>query len=87
MSKNVNHRRGQKARTETGPTWENRNPGAGCNSTHVARGRKKWKRLRARSVRRTGQQLKAFRTCGFGRPEIHYDDDEQTLDVRVDDQS
>ncbi len=37
MSNHTNHRREEK-RTETGPRWENHNPGKGCNSTHVARG-------------------------------------------------
>ena len=55
MSNRVNHRRRgrQDKRTETGPRWENPDPGAGCNSTHVAKGRKKWKRLAARVERRT----------------------------------
>lgn len=44
----------KKKRTETGPRWESKNPGEGCNSTHVARSRKKWKRRAARSERRTG---------------------------------
>jgi hypothetical protein len=51
-----NHRRGEARRTETGPRHENPNPGAGCNSTHVARSRAKWKRRRARAERRTDGQ-------------------------------
>lgn len=54
MSNHENHRRGEHHRTETGPSFESRNPGKGCNSTHVARSRRKWKRRAARSERRTG---------------------------------
>lgn len=52
MSNRDNHRRGESRRTETGPRFENLNPGAGCNSTHVARSRAKWKRRNARKERR-----------------------------------
>ena len=52
MSNHTNHRRGDRQRTETGPRYENPNPGAGCNATHVARGRRKWKRITARQERR-----------------------------------
>lgn len=45
MSNHTNHRRGEKYRTEHGPRWENPDPGAGCNSTHVARARKGWKKI------------------------------------------
>jgi hypothetical protein len=37
MSNHTNHRRGEEKRTEHGPSYENHNPGKGCNSTHVAR--------------------------------------------------
>ena len=47
--------RAQRRRTETGPRWENRNPGKGCNATHVARTRKWWKRYANRTHRRNGQ--------------------------------
>jgi hypothetical protein len=47
MSNKNNARRGDKKRTEHGPRWENANPGAGCNSTHVARSRANWKRRNA----------------------------------------
>lgn len=53
MSNHTNHRRGDRARTEHGPRWEHANPGKGCNSTHVARARKGWRRIRARAERRT----------------------------------
>ena len=60
MSNHDNHRRGEKKRTETGPSYESANPGAGCNSTHVARSRKKWKRRQARAKRRTGENCKSY---------------------------
>jgi len=43
-------------RTENGPRWESHNPGKGCNSTHVARARKAWKRLKNRVTRRKSKQ-------------------------------
>ncbi len=55
MSNRTNPRRKGGKRTETGPRYENQNPGHGCNATHVARSRKKWKRRAARSERRTGK--------------------------------
>ena len=60
MSNHDNHRRNEKKRTETGPRWECHNPGKGCNSTHVARARKKWKRLLNRLERRTGKRKRRF---------------------------
>lgn len=54
MSNHPNHRREEERRTEHGPRYERLNPGKGCNSTHVARGRKKWKRRKRRSERREG---------------------------------
>ena len=60
MSNRTNPRRKGAKRTETGPRYENRDPGAGCNSTHVARSRKKWKRRAARTERRTGATTKKF---------------------------
>ena len=55
MSNRTGHRRGDKRRTENGPRWENANPGAGCNSTHVARARSAWKKIKNRSYRRNGR--------------------------------
>ncbi len=52
MSNHRNYRRDEHARTEHGPAWESHNPGKGCNSTHVARGRKKWKTRIRRAIRR-----------------------------------
>lgn len=54
MANKTNPRRKGAKRTETGPTFESHNPGEGCNSTHVARARKKWKRTANRTERRTG---------------------------------
>lgn len=53
MSNHPNHRRSEGRRTENGPRHESKNPGAGCNSTHVARARAAWKRLLTRIKRRT----------------------------------
>lgn len=53
MSSKANYRRGHDRVQERGPRWESLSPAHGCNSTHVARGRRKWKRLIARSTRRT----------------------------------
>ncbi len=55
MSNHKNHRRLEEHRTEHGPRFESKNPGAGSNSTHVARSRRKWKRRAVRSERRTGE--------------------------------
>ncbi len=52
MSNHTNHKRNEDKRTETGPRFENPNPGAGCNSTHVARSRRKWKTRSRRRERR-----------------------------------
>jgi len=52
MSNHDNHRRGEQRRSEHGPRYENPDPGKGCNATHVARGRKSWKRRLVRALRR-----------------------------------
>jgi len=62
VSNHDNHRRGEKKRTEHGPTWEGSPPSSGCNSTHVARGRRWWKKFRVRAVRRTDGESK-WRQC------------------------
>lgn len=56
MSNKPNHRREEERRTEHGPRYENRNPGKGCNATHVARARAKWKRRKTRADRRFGKK-------------------------------
>ena len=67
MANRTNHRRGEDARTEHGPTWENPDPGAGCNSTHVARARDAWRTLGRRAERRTGGPAAKVRRFGAGR--------------------
>jgi len=52
MSSGPNHHRGHGRIQGNGPRYENPNPEAGCNSTHVARGRKKYRTLRRRRDRR-----------------------------------
>lgn len=74
MSNHRNHRREEEARTETGPTWENRNPGAGCNSTHVARARAWWSRRRNRLIRRTGKQNKIYIRSSGAKIRFHEDE-------------
>lgn len=56
MSNHDNHRRGDVRRSEHGPRYESHDPGKGCNSTHVARGRRAWKRITQRKARRTGER-------------------------------
>jgi hypothetical protein len=55
MSNKPNHRRGHDRIQDHGPGYESRTPAAGCNSTHVARSRAKWKRRANRAERRTGE--------------------------------
>jgi len=54
MSQKINHRRGEDRHQDNGPRWENGDPMAGCNSTHVARARRSWRTLGRRLERRTG---------------------------------
>lgn len=60
MSNKTNPRRKRGNRTETGPRWESKNPGKGCNATHVARARRKRKRIKVRAVRRKTRQRPAL---------------------------
>ncbi len=69
MSNHTNTRRKRTKRTETGPRFESKNPGAGSNSTHVARGRKKWKRFAVRTERRTGKTSWKYHGAQRQRPE------------------
>ncbi len=64
MSNHPNHRRGEARRQDNGPRWENVNP---TGQHGVALGRSAWKRIGARSERRTGERSKAFYING-GRP-------------------
>lgn len=52
MSNHDNPRRGEKKRTENGPRYESHNPGKGCNSTHVAKARRGWKKILRRKLKR-----------------------------------
>jgi hypothetical protein len=52
MTQRRNPRRNTCRRQDHGPTWESATPNAGANSTHVARSRRRWKRIRARKDRR-----------------------------------
>jgi len=61
MSQRPNHRRGEPRHQDNGPTYEGGPPNSGCNSTHVAKSRAKWKDRLHRSVRRTGRVGKKFR--------------------------
>lgn len=60
MSQKPNPRRGEKRRQDNGSTWEGGPPSSGCNSTHVARARKKWKRTANRTLRRNGKVTPKF---------------------------
>lgn len=62
MSGHKNPRRGNEHLQDNGPTYEGNPPSSGCNSTHVARSRSKWKRRGSRAFRRTeGESLGKFR--------------------------
>lgn len=52
MSSKPNHRRGHARVQERGPRYENPDPAAGCNATHVARARRKRHDERRRAERR-----------------------------------
>lgn len=75
MSQKINHRRGEDRHQDGGPTYESHTPNAGCNSTHVARSREKWKRRAARSERRNGVMTPKVHKplIGGGRPRIKED--------------
>lgn len=75
MSGAANHRRGEARRQDNGPTWESHTPAAGCNSTHVARSRAKWKRRAARAERRTGENWSKFHGTRYRVPPLETDVD------------
>lgn len=50
MSTKPNHRRGEDRRQDNGPRWEGPTPNSGGSG--IAKGRRRWKRLRARQERR-----------------------------------
>ena len=60
MSSKPNRRRGHGRIQERGPRYESANPAKGCNSTHVAGSRRKWKKFRHRAERRTGGPATGF---------------------------
>lgn len=66
MSSKPNHRREHGRVLERGPRWENANPAAGCNSTHVARARKAWRTMRRRAERREGVAVIAAQNSSEG---------------------
>jgi hypothetical protein len=68
MTTKPNHRRGEPRTQDNGPTYESPTPSAGCNSTHVARSRSKWKRRASRSERRTGTTSPKCRLKKLERP-------------------
>jgi hypothetical protein len=70
MSSKPNHRRGHGRIQERGSRWERANPAAGCNSTHVARSRRKWNTRVRRAERRTGQYWKKFFGTRYTLPYI-----------------
>jgi len=61
-------------RTETGPRYENANPGHGCNSTHVAKSRKDWSDIATRSERRTGKTSPKVNKPTRERPPVDFED-------------
>jgi len=82
MSQRPNHRRGEGRHQDNGPTWESHTPNAGCNATHVARGRAKWKRRNARQERRTGRHVSFVPlSSSRERPPIGDVDQEEALDL------
>lgn len=60
VSTKPNHRRDHGRLQDHGPAWESPTPCAGCNSTHVARARRWWKRSKSRAERRTEAQWDQF---------------------------
>lgn len=74
MSNHRNHKRNEQAHTENGPRWESANPGKGCNSTHVARARCAWKKIKNRTLRRTGKVTPKFRGLKPSVPSNFFND-------------
>lgn len=85
MSQKKNHRRespDKRRHQDNGPTFEGGPPNSGCNSTHVAGSRSKWKRIGARAERRTnGRSAGGYRGQGGGDKPVGPEwDDEDTYD-------
>lgn len=73
MSSKPNHRRGHGRIQGNGPRWEGPNPEDGCNSTHVARARRWWRKHERRVERRTNKNGGTGQRSGLGpgRPPHH----------------
>lgn len=67
MSQRINHRRKGRRHQDNGPRYENANPMAGCNSTHVARSRSAWRKMGRRALRRTGKHTGVHYEVGGGQ--------------------
>jgi hypothetical protein len=80
MSQRINHRRGEDRHQDNGPRWENGNPMAGCNSTHVAKARSSWRTLGRRLERRTGRHTGVMFHTGGGK-QIPTIEDQETNDT------
>lgn len=63
MSNHDNPRRNETKRTEHGSRWEN-----GENDRNSSRARAKWKRRKARSIRRTGKVTPKYHNPKLGKP-------------------
>jgi len=76
MSQRINHRREGKRYQDNGPRYENGNPMAGCNSTHVARARSAWRKIGRRKLRRNGEHssVKYWVTGGQQIPQVEDDE-------------
>lgn len=79
MSSGPNHRRGHGRIADNGPTWEGSPPASGCNSTHVARARRRWRDMGRRAERRTGKKgankVQYFGRRGKDAPPLEETDD------------
>lgn len=81
MSQRINHRRGEKRHQDNGPAYESATPTAGCNSTHVARARRAWRKIGRRLERRTGKHAGVMYRTGGSRqvPQIDPDEVEEAI--------
>jgi hypothetical protein len=68
MSSGPNQRREHERIPDHGPAYESRTPAKGCNSTHVARSRGKWKARASRAERRTGERWGKFQRTRYSVP-------------------
>ena len=75
MSNKPNHRRDHDRIQDHGPGYESHTPAAGCNSTHVAQSRAKWKRRNNRQERRTGEVRGQVTQTTRTRPPIEIEED------------